>query len=43
MGKRCSTYGERRGAYRVMVGKPERKKQLVRHRHGWKNNIKWVF
>jgi hypothetical protein len=23
MGGRCSTYGERRGIYRVVVGKPE--------------------
>jgi hypothetical protein len=23
MGRTCSTYGERRGVYRVLVGKPE--------------------
>jgi hypothetical protein len=26
--------------YRVLVGKPERKRPLGRHRSGWKNNIK---
>jgi hypothetical protein len=26
----CSTYGERRGVYRVLVGKPEEKKPLER-------------
>jgi len=35
----CSTYGKRIGAYRVLVGKPERKRQLVRPRLGWENNI----
>jgi len=28
MGRACSTYGERRGAYRILVGKPEGKKHL---------------
>ena len=32
--------GERRGAYRVLVGKPERKSQLRRHKHRWEDNIK---
>jgi hypothetical protein len=27
-------------AYRVLVGKPEGKRQLERHRHRWKNNIR---
>jgi hypothetical protein len=31
--------GERRGMYRVLVEKPERKSQLVRHRLRWKDNI----
>ena len=30
---------ERRGAYRVMVGKPEEQIQLGRPRHRWKGNI----
>jgi hypothetical protein len=32
--------GERRGAYRVLVGKPEGKRALGRRRRGWKDNIK---
>ena len=33
-------YGERRGMYRVLVGKPERKRPLLRPRHRWEDNIK---
>ena len=40
MGGVCSTYGECRGVYRVLVGKPEGKNPLGRPRHIWKNNIK---
>ena len=32
--------GERRGACRVLVGKPEGKKPLGRPRHRWEDNIK---
>jgi len=32
--------GEKRGVYRVLVGKPEGKKPLGRHRRKWKDNIK---
>jgi len=32
--------GERRGVYRVLVGKPERKRPLGKPRRRWKNNIK---
>jgi hypothetical protein len=28
MGEACSAYGERRGVYKVLVGKPEVKKHL---------------
>jgi hypothetical protein len=31
--------GEERGVYRVLVGKPEGKRPLVRHRHKRENNI----
>jgi hypothetical protein len=31
---------ERRGVYRVLVGKPEGKRPLGRLRHGWEDNIK---
>jgi len=30
---------ERRGAYRVLVGKPEGKRPLVRPRHRWEDTI----
>jgi len=32
--------GERRGVYRGLVGKPERKRPLGRPRHRWEDNIK---
>ena len=32
--------GERRGIYRVLVGKPEGKRPLGRHRRRWEDNIK---
>jgi hypothetical protein len=32
--------GERRGVYRVLVGKPEGKRKLGRARRRWKDNIK---
>ena len=31
--------GERRGIYRVLVGKPEGKRLLGRPRHRWEDNI----
>ena len=40
MGGAYSTYGERRGVYRVLVGKPERKRSLGRPRRRWEDNIK---
>ena len=32
--------GDRRGVYRVFVGKPEGKRRLGRPRHRWEGNIK---
>jgi hypothetical protein len=32
--------GERSSAYRDLVGKPERKRPLVRPRHRWEGNIR---
>ena len=32
--------GERRGVYRVLVGKPEGKRPLGRARYRWEDNIK---
>jgi hypothetical protein len=31
--------GEKRNAYRLLVGMPERKRPLVRPRHRWLDNI----
>jgi hypothetical protein len=33
MDRACSTNGEKRSAYRVLVGKPEGKRPLGRQRH----------
>jgi hypothetical protein len=35
--------GEGRGAYRVLVGRPEGKRPLGRPRHRWEDNIKMDF
>ena len=35
--------GEERGAYRVLVGKPEGKKTLGRSRRSWVNNVGMDF
>jgi hypothetical protein len=32
--------GDRRGVYRVLVGKPEGKRPLGRPRHRWEDDIK---
>jgi hypothetical protein len=32
--------GERRGAYRALVGKPEGRRPFGRHRRKWEDNIK---
>ena len=40
MGGACSAYGEGRVVYRVLVGKPERKRPLGRPRPRWVDNIK---
>jgi len=32
--------GDRRGVYRVLVGEPEGKRPLGRHRRRWEDNIK---
>jgi hypothetical protein len=40
MSRACSTYGKRRGLYRVFVGKPEGKGLLGRPRLRWDYNIK---
>jgi hypothetical protein len=40
MGRACSTNGEKRNAYRILVGEPEGKKPLGRPRGRWVDNIK---
>jgi hypothetical protein len=35
--------GERRGAYRALVGKPEGRRPHGRPRHRWEDNIKMDF
>jgi hypothetical protein len=40
MGGACGNTGDRRGAYRVLVGKPEGKRPPGRHRLRWDDNIK---
>jgi hypothetical protein len=32
--------GAKRNAYRMQVGKPERKRSLGKPRHSWENNVK---
>jgi hypothetical protein len=39
MGRACSTNGERRNAYRILVGKLERRRALGRPRRKWVDNI----
>jgi hypothetical protein len=40
MGGHLALRGERRGVYRVLVGKPEGKRSLGRRRRRWEDNIK---
>jgi hypothetical protein len=35
-----STYGERSGAYRILVRRPEGRRPLGKPKHGWEDNIK---
>jgi hypothetical protein len=40
MGMACSTTGEKRNAYRILVGKPELTRPLGRSKRRWVDNIK---
>jgi hypothetical protein len=40
MGWVCSTTGEKKNAYRILVGNPEGKRPLGRPRRRWVDNIK---
>jgi hypothetical protein len=39
-GRKNNEWGEKRNAYRILVGKPKGKTPLGRHRRGWVSNIK---
>jgi hypothetical protein len=43
MGRACSTNGEKRDAYRILVGKPEEKRPLGRPRSRWVDIIKMGY
>jgi hypothetical protein len=40
MGRAYSTHGEKRNAYRILLGMPEGKRPIRRPRHRWEDNIK---
>jgi hypothetical protein len=40
VGRACSTNGEKRNAYTILLGMPEEKRPLGRPRRRWVNNIK---
>jgi hypothetical protein len=40
MGRACSTNGEKRNAYKILVGNPEGKRPPGRPRRRWVDNIK---
>jgi hypothetical protein len=40
MGEACSTNGEKRNAYRLLVGKPEGRRPLGTPRRRWLDNIR---
>jgi hypothetical protein len=39
MDRACSTNGDKRNLYRILVGKPEGKRQIGRPRSTWVDNI----
>jgi hypothetical protein len=39
MGRTCSKHGDKRSAYKILVGNPEGKRPLGRSRHTWGDNI----
>jgi hypothetical protein len=43
MVRECSTYGERRSAYRILVRKFEGRRPCRRPRRRWEDNIKMEF
>jgi hypothetical protein len=43
MGRACSTHGEQRNAYRILVGKPEGKRPLGSPRSCWEDNVRMDY
>jgi hypothetical protein len=43
MVRACSSHGEKRNAYRVLVGEPEEKRPLGRPRCRWVGDIKMAL
>jgi hypothetical protein len=43
MGGSCGSYGDRRGASRILVGRPDGKKPLGRLRLNGSIILKWIF
>jgi hypothetical protein len=43
MDRACSTHGQKRNACSILVGNPERKRQLARPRHRWMDDINWIL
>jgi hypothetical protein len=43
MSRACNTYGQSRKIYRFLVGKPEGKRPLGRHKRRWEDIIKMDF
>jgi hypothetical protein len=40
MGGACSNNGEKRNAYRLLLGKPEGRRPLIRPRRSWVDNFR---
>jgi hypothetical protein len=43
MGRTCSTNGEERNAYAILMGKPEGKRRLGKPRRRWVDNIRMAL
>jgi hypothetical protein len=43
MGGACNTYGDKRGAHRILMGRPEGRRTLGKPRRRWEDNIKRIF
>jgi hypothetical protein len=43
MGRACSTNGEKRNAYRILVGKPEGRRPLEDQNVGGWTILKWIL